>query len=110
MAKQVSVELLVIPHCPNESAAEDLIRTALADVHLTDVQVTKAVIGSDKEAARREFVGSPTILLNHHDPFAQPGAVPGLACRVYNTPDGPRGIPSLTELRRALKEAAASSG
>jgi len=106
MGPRLAVEMLVVPDCPNERAAEELIVTALADVHLTGVDVTKSIIADEPEAVRRGFVGSPTFLLNGHDPFAQPGARPAMACRVYQTPDGPHGLPALTDLRAALKRAA----
>ncbi len=46
--------------------------------------------------------GPPTILVNGSDRFAVGGAEPGLACRVYPTPDGLRGTPTLNQLIAAL--------
>jgi hypothetical protein len=108
-APHLTVELVVVPDCQNESAAGELIRTALADLELSDVSVSTIVIGDDAEAARRGFVGSPTILLNDRDPFAQPGATVGFACRVYSTPTGPQGMPALEDLRQAIAQAATDS-
>jgi hypothetical protein len=105
----LTVKLLVVPDCPNEKAAGELIRRALADLQLSGVSVATTVIGNDEEAARRGFVGSPTILLNDRDPFAQLGATIGFACRVYSTPTGPQGVPAFDDLRRALQDAATDS-
>ena len=77
----MEIELLVVPDRPHEAPAADLITTAVAD---TGVQatVTRTVITSLDQARRRGFVGSPTILLNGSDPFADPAAPAGMACRL----------------------------
>ena len=64
---------------------------------------TNLVTGIGAIVPVASFTGSPTILINGIDPFAQPQQTPGLACRLYPTPDGPAGVPSLPELRRALQ-------
>ena len=83
---------------------------ALADVGLGNVRIRTTVIDSYLAAEQRAFVGSPTILLNGHDPFHRPGTEPALACRVYDTTDGPSGVPDLRALRRALKREADVGG
>jgi hypothetical protein len=47
------------------------------------------------------FHGSPTIIVDGHDPFPTAGQ-PGLACRIYQTPAGPAGAPTVEQLRSAL--------
>jgi hypothetical protein len=104
----VNVELLVVVDCPNEEPAAALLRTALDDVGLSDVGFITTVIGTQQAGDERSFIGSPTVLINGADPFVEPNRTPGLACRVYNTPEGLAGIPNLRDVRRALKLAAAS--
>ena len=58
------------------------------------------------QARRRGFAGSPTILVNGSDPFEDPAAPAAMACRLYPTPEGLRGVPALRDLRRALKRVA----
>ena len=41
------------------------------------------------------------------DGFAAPGAPVGLACRLYTTPDGPAGAPTLDQLRELVQRARA---
>jgi hypothetical protein len=101
----VQIELLVVPHCPNEAAALDLISAAIMDTHL-QATVTRTVIDSQDVAEQRGFVGSPTFLLNGSDPFPRPDAPVALACRLYSTAAGPRGVPALPELRDAIQRAA----
>lgn len=55
------------------------------------------------EAARRlGFIGSPTIQIAGTDPFASPGTSPGLACRLYATPDGSARAPATAQLVAVL--------
>jgi len=92
---------------PNEAVAAELIATAVADTGVA-ATVTRTVVGTEAEAHRHRFLGSPTILLNGVDPFAVPQASVGLACRLYSTSDGLAGVPRLPDLRQALKRAAAA--
>lgn len=101
----MDVELLVVPDCAHAEFAARLLHDALRDTSVRASVVT-AVIDTEDEARRRGFVGSPTFLLDGNDPFAELGATPGVACRIYPTTDGPRGTPALQDLRRAIKEAA----
>lgn len=102
----MNVELLVVPDCPNAARAELLLRVALDDVGLSGVLPTKTVIDTQEAAAHRRFMGSPTILVDGADPFAEPDGKPGIACRLYANPTGPSGVPALSALRKALKQAA----
>ena len=108
MMGRVDLKLLVTPDCPHEQPTAVLLRTALDDVGLTKVGFATTVVFTTEDAQRLGFTGSPTILVNGQDPFAVPGALPALACRIYPGPDGPTGMPPLRELRQALKRAAAA--
>jgi hypothetical protein len=69
--------------------------------------VSETVITTEDEARGRGFTGSPTILLNGSDPFAQSDAPVALSCRLYSTPDGLGGMPGVRDLRQGLKQVAA---
>jgi hypothetical protein len=98
----MDVELLVVPDCANEAAALDLLIRTLSDLGLADVE-----IGSQELAAGLGFVGSPTFLTNGRDPFGEPDRDPGLACRVYRSPEGTlSGLPDIRERGQSLKHAA----
>ena len=100
------IELLVVPDCPNQAPAADLIATAVADTGVP-ATVTVRTINSQAQARRNGFTGSPTIRLDGLDPFARPDAPVALACRLYVTPAGLRGVPALEDLHQALQQAAA---
>lgn len=98
----MDVELLVVPDCPNEDAAYDLTVAALAELDVP-ASVSVTVIDSDEQAQARGFTGSPTFLIDGRDPFVEPNAAVGLACRMYRTPAGLAGLPGLHELREELR-------
>lgn len=98
------IELLVVPQCPHEAAAVDVLTTALDDIGLGSVGYTVTVINSQEAADRRHFVGSPTICVDGQDVFSEPDRAASVACRVY---PGAGGVPGLRDLRQALKRAAA---
>jgi hypothetical protein len=54
------------------------------------------------EAEAVGFRGSPTILVDGHDPFDRGDEPVGLSCRVYQTPDEPAGAPTIAQLRAVL--------
>ena len=101
----MEIELLIVPGCPQEAAAAELITTAVADTGV-HARVTHTLITSLDQARRRGFAGSPTILINGSDPFADPAAPAAMACRLYPTPEGLRGVPALRDLHQALKRIA----
>lgn len=100
----MKVEILVVPDCPHEAQAAQLLRTALDDVGLSHVEPTVRVIFSAAAAAEEGFAGSPTFAVDGQDLFPAPDPAGALACRLY---DGPGGLPGLRDLRQALKQAAA---
>lgn len=98
----VEVALLLVPECPNAQPAEELLTSALRAAGLGSTPIRVSVIESQHAAEHRGFVGSPTILINGCDPFAEPGRPPALACRVY---PGPAGLPPAEQLRAVLAAA-----
>lgn len=102
----MKIELLVVADCPNASSVMELLRLAAGKVGATGVEVITTVVETPEEAEACGFTGSPTILIDGVDPFAEPGRTPTLACRLYSHPSGPTGVPDPDLLRRALKSAA----
>lgn len=99
----VDIELLVVPDCPHEAPALVAIEAALG-VAGVDADVITTVIETEDQARERGFTGSPTVLVNGRDPFFDPGAPVGFACRMYRTPDGLAGVPPVDGLLAALRE------
>ncbi|MBM7832707.1 hypothetical protein JOE59_003412 [Agromyces cerinus] len=56
------------------------------------------------EAARETpFAGSPTIAVDGRDLFPSKDATDALACRVYPTPPGLAGVPTVEQVAEALR-------
>lgn len=96
----MDVSLLYFDGCPNWRTAED--RLSAIATERADLVVTRHLVETMEEAERVRFHGSPSIQVDGVDLFAGPDAAVGLACRVYPTPDGPAGAPTLEQLRAAL--------
>lgn len=96
----MDVTLLYFDDCPNWKIADQ--RLAAIAAGRADVTVTRHRVETIEEAERLGFHGSPSILVDGVDVFAEPGAGVGLSCRVYRTPDSLAGAPTLEQLRVAL--------
>ncbi len=99
-----AIELLAWSGCQSHPVAERQLRGILAELGLTDVQVTYTWIEDDEAAVRRRFVGSPTFRVDDED-LIPAGADDdyGLTCRLYRLADGRYSpTPDLGELRRAV--------
>jgi hypothetical protein len=103
----MELTVLAVPDCPNAPELERRLALVLAD--RPAVTVTRRVITEPAEAARWRMHGSPTLLVNGRDPFAVPGTVPAVACRMYRGEDGRlEGAPTVAALRAALAQASAT--
>lgn len=100
----MDVVLQYFDGCPNWIEAQSLINEAL-DTLGEEAELIEQRIETLEDAVAVGFAGSPTILINGSDPFAVDGAEPRLACRVYPTPDGLRGTPTVNQLIAALTAA-----
>jgi hypothetical protein len=88
--------------CPNWKVAREHLEAIAAE--RPDITMTRQLVETFDEAERAGFRGSPSILVDGTDPFADPDAGVGLACRIYQTPDGPAGAPTLDQLRTAVSQ------
>ena len=95
--------VLYFDGCPNWRVADERVREALARVGRDDVHVVRRSVATAEEAEAVGFCGSPTVLVNGRDPFADPDSVAGLTCRVYRTDAGLVGAPTVEQLLAALQ-------
>ena len=94
--------MLYFDDCPNWRVADE--RLAAIAAERTDLKVTRHLVDTLEEAERVGFHGSPSILVDGVDVFAGPDAGVGLSCRVYRTPEGLAGAPTMEQLRAALAD------
>ncbi|MFB7938014.1 hypothetical protein [Streptomyces sp. NPDC056049] len=101
----MKIELLIVPGCPNAEPAADRLRQVLDELGLHEMPIQTRAITDHAAAEAARFTGSPTILIDGQDPFAEPGRAPGLTCRLYRTPGGLAGVPTADQVRQALTSA-----
>lgn len=97
----MDISLLYFDGCPNWKTTAERLTVIAAE--RPEITVTRHLVETVEEAERVAFHGSPSILIDGVDPFA--GAGVGLACRIYQTPQGPAGSPTLEQLRSAVAHA-----
>lgn len=95
------MELLYFDGCPNWTVAEDRLTEALLAVGRDDIILERRKVETPAAARAAGFTGSPTIRIDDCDPFAT-GEQVGLSCRVYPTPDGFRGSPTVEQFIEVL--------
>lgn len=98
----MQITLRYFTGCPSRAQAEERLRMALSDAGIGETPITLEAVETREAAERLGFRGSPTILVDGRDPFADDDAPVGLACRIYATEDGFQGAPSLDQLRAAI--------
>jgi hypothetical protein len=101
----VDVRLLYFEDCPNWRLAEARLNEVLTDLGVDVPGLTYELVTTPEQAERAGFRGSPTILVNGRDPFADPADPVGLSCRLYRGPAGVDHAPTVEQLRSALVDA-----
>ena len=96
------IEFFYLDGCPNSASAEQRLQTALRRVGRGDVVVDRIQVEGPEHAERLGFIGSPTIRLDGRDPFTTGTEKVGFACRVYTTPEGLSGSPTVAQLMEVL--------
>lgn len=91
----MKVELQHFQDCPNWRTAANRLEKLSAEFGF---KVDRQLVTTPEEAEAVGFRGSPTILVEGRDPFARGDEPVGLSCRVFQTPDGPAGSPTLEQL------------
>jgi hypothetical protein len=97
----VHLTVLAVNDCPNVKLLEQHLERALEGHH--NVTVSRHDIADQDQAARWGMNGSPTLLIDGIDPFAEPGQHASLSCRLFRDDHGhPGGAPSVRQLRKAI--------
>lgn len=109
MAPQV--ELLLWSGCPSGDDARRQLHGVMEEQGIDPALVVERTVGSDDEAARERFVGSPTVRVNGVDAVDPGERPPALTCRLYRRRDGsPSPLPDTDDLREALARATEEEG
>jgi len=97
----MKIELLYFDGCPSWQTALANLRTAVQLERLAS-PVALVTVEDDAAASRFRFLGSPSIHVDGRDLWPQERAEYHLSCRVYSTPEGMRGWPTVAMLRDRL--------
>lgn len=97
----MKIDLLYIDDCPSWQRGLENLKAALAaeglqaDIHLVRVP-------DDADAARLKFLGSPSFCVEDIDFWPEQRGRYALNCRIYATPQGLKGAPTVEMLREKL--------
>jgi hypothetical protein len=98
----MKIDLLYFDGCPSWQNGLDNLKAALAaegmlaEIHLLNVD-------NNDEAAHLKFLGSPSFQIGGIDLFPEERTSYALSCRVYSTPTGMKGAPTIDMLRQKLR-------
>ncbi len=104
----MQIDLLYFDGCPSWQAGLENLRTALqregipAEIRLVQVE-------DEAQATAEKFLGSPSFQMNGQDWWPDERTNYHLSCRIYRTPAGMRGAPSVEMLQEKLRAAGSSS-
>lgn len=96
----MEITLQYFEGCPNWKITEQHLNRLIANG--LQASLAYELVDTEELAIERGFRGSPTVLIDGVDPFAEAETPLGVACRVYRTEKGPAGSPTIDQLRDAI--------
>jgi hypothetical protein len=108
----MEITLTISERCGHHDAVRDVIREAMAEAGVTDVEVKETVIRSEEDAIATKCLGSPTLRVDGYDVEYQERepAETSPGCRYFNTPAGWKPVPEKGMIVRALEKAKERAG
>lgn len=97
----MKIQLLYFDGCPSWETALENLKAACAQEGLS-AEIELVEVHDDEDAARRRFLGSPSIVVDGQDLWPETRKAYYLSCRMYRTPEGLRGWPTVEMLRERL--------
>ncbi len=97
----MQIELLYFDGCPSWQTGLKNLRSALqlegikAELNVVNVQ-------DEADAIRLEFLGSPSFRVDGVELWPEEREIYALSCRVYPSPEGMKGCPTVKMLREKL--------
>lgn len=98
----MKVELLYFDGCPSWQSGLKKLHSTLNTYGLP-VSVELVQVTDNDDAARKKFLGSPSFRINGVDLWDEERDAYSLSCRVYATPEGMKGSPSVSMLEQAIR-------
>jgi hypothetical protein len=98
----MQIDLLYFDGCPSWQPGLENLKAALAAEGI-EAEIRMVKVETDEDAARLKFLGSPSFQVNGADWWPEQRERYDLSCRVYQTPQGLRGAPTIEMLREKLR-------
>jgi hypothetical protein len=99
--ENMQIELLYFDGCPSWQTGLKNLKSAL-QLEGTEAEVNLVNVRDEADAIRLEFLGSPSIRVNGAELWTEERETFALSCRVYPTPEGIKGFPTVEMLREKL--------
>ncbi|MRR29516.1 thioredoxin family protein [bacterium] len=97
----MTINLLYFDDCPSWKTALTNLQFALKKEHL-DYSINPIRIETDQQMVTTKFLGSPSFQIDGKDFWPENRTTYSMNCRVYNTPTGLKGWPTVEMLRKKL--------
>ena len=97
----MKIDLLYFDGCPAWQNGLENLKSALAREGM-EAEINLVRVGDDAEAAKMKFLGSPSFRVDGMELWSEQRENYNLSCRVYPTPAGLRGAPTVEMLQEKL--------
>ena len=97
----MEIDLLYVQDCPNRILARTRVEHALAQTGMA-ARVRERAVRTSEEAVQLGMRGSPTILIDGADPFADAATPATFSCRLYRDEAMVSGAPTVEQLISVL--------
>lgn len=104
----MKIELQYFRGCPSWQRAFENLKSAIA-LEALPATIELVEVLDDGDAATRQFLGSPSILVDGRDLWPESRDAYYMSCRMYRTPEGIRGWPTAEMIREQLRGLAPAS-
>ena len=98
----MKIELLYFEGCPSWQNGIENLKDALKAEEL-EAEIRLVRVEDSATAARLKFLGSPSFRVDGVDLWSEERKRYNLSCRVYATPQGLKGAPTVEMLREQLR-------
>jgi len=99
----MKIEILYFDGCPSWKNGLKNLESALQEEGLS-ASVEMVKVTDDDDAGLLKFLGSPHFRVDGHDLWPEEREIYSLNCRVYPTPEGIKGFPTVAMLQQQLEQ------
>jgi hypothetical protein len=98
----MKIDLLFFEGCPSWQEGLENLKTALVNENI-QAEINLVRVDNDTEAARLQFLGSPSFRVNGVELWQEHRSQYNLSCRVYSTPGGMKGAPTVEMFQEKIR-------